>query len=183
MKTMFRTAALVVGCLSLGACTTAKHSSQAKQSSEAKHSSEAALQVRTTPAGASVRTSNGQSCEPTPCAIHTPAKAEFTATVSKPGYQSADVKVSHGLFGLKPKSVKLALKPGKAQQAANKASPPISSPSNPAPPPPLAYAQVTAAPQWGSAPAAYAQPAHQGRVIALRVLPDGSVLETHSPFN
>jgi hypothetical protein len=51
--------------------------------------------VNTEPAGARVETSNGRHCASTPCAIKMSRKAEFTATITKPGYKTANVSVSH----------------------------------------------------------------------------------------
>lgn len=56
-------------------------------------------QVNTSPPGASVQTSNGRYCSPTPCAIKMPRKAEFTATVTLDGYQPETVFVTHDLSG------------------------------------------------------------------------------------
>lgn len=53
------------------------------------------LQVNSSPAGAKVETSNGFSCESTPCAIKMPRRSEFVVTVSKPGCQTARINVTH----------------------------------------------------------------------------------------
>lgn len=53
------------------------------------------LEIQTTPIGASVTTSNGFSCAATPCAIKMPRKSEFDVTISKPGYKTATVHVTH----------------------------------------------------------------------------------------
>lgn len=51
--------------------------------------------VNTEPSGAKVETSNGHQCPSTPCAIKISRKAEFTATITKPGYKPATVAVTH----------------------------------------------------------------------------------------
>jgi hypothetical protein len=51
--------------------------------------------VNTEPSGAKVETSNGHQCQATPCAIKMKRKSEFTATITKPGYKTATVQVSH----------------------------------------------------------------------------------------
>jgi hypothetical protein len=51
--------------------------------------------VNTEPTGAQVQTSNGHHCPSTPCAIKISRKAEFTATITKPGYKPATVAVTH----------------------------------------------------------------------------------------
>jgi hypothetical protein len=55
--------------------------------------------VNSTPSGAKVETTNGFYCAETPCSIKIPRKADFTATVSKTGYKSAKVVVTHKLAG------------------------------------------------------------------------------------
>ncbi|WBQ12450.1 translation initiation factor 2 [Hyphomonadaceae bacterium BL14] len=51
--------------------------------------------VETTPAGASVSTSNGYQCESTPCAIKMPRRSEFVATITLDGYQTHRVNVTY----------------------------------------------------------------------------------------
>lgn len=51
--------------------------------------------VNTQPVGAKVETSNGHQCPATPCAITMPRKSEFTATITKSGYKTATVTVTH----------------------------------------------------------------------------------------
>lgn len=51
--------------------------------------------VETDPAGARVETTNGHLCASTPCAIKMPRKSEFTATVTKEGYEPVTVSVTH----------------------------------------------------------------------------------------
>jgi hypothetical protein len=55
--------------------------------------------VETTPAGASVSTSNGYSCQSTPCAIKMPRRSEFVATVERDGYETVQVNVTHQISG------------------------------------------------------------------------------------
>ncbi|WP_233245748.1 PEGA domain-containing protein [Marinicauda salina] len=55
--------------------------------------------VETTPAGASVSTSNGYSCRSTPCAIKMPRRSEFVATIEKPGFETVEVNVTHQVSG------------------------------------------------------------------------------------
>ncbi len=55
--------------------------------------------VETTPAGASVSTSNGYSCQSTPCAIKMPRRSEFVATVERDGYETVQVNVTHQVSG------------------------------------------------------------------------------------
>ena len=51
--------------------------------------------VETTPAGASVSTSNGFQCESTPCAIKMPRRSEFVATITLDGYRTHRVNVTN----------------------------------------------------------------------------------------
>lgn len=51
--------------------------------------------VETTPAGASVSTTNGYTCDSTPCAIKMPRNSEFTATIEREGYETVTVQVTH----------------------------------------------------------------------------------------
>lgn len=55
--------------------------------------------VETTPAGASVSTSNGYHCESTPCAIKMPRRSEFVATIERDGYEPVEVNVTHQISG------------------------------------------------------------------------------------
>ncbi|VXC97899.1 conserved exported hypothetical protein [Oceanicaulis sp. 350] len=56
-------------------------------------------EVSTTPIGASVQTSNGYSCDSTPCAIKMPRRSEFVATITRDGYEDATVNVTHQVSG------------------------------------------------------------------------------------
>ena len=51
--------------------------------------------ITTTPPSAKVQTSNGFECEATPCSIKMSRKSEFTATITKPGYKTATVQITH----------------------------------------------------------------------------------------
>jgi hypothetical protein len=54
-----------------------------------------AWEVSSDPIGARVETTNGFTCEATPCAMRMKRKSEFVATVTKPGYRPATVTVTH----------------------------------------------------------------------------------------
>jgi hypothetical protein len=54
-----------------------------------------AWEVNSDPIGARVETTNGFSCDATPCAIRMKRKSEFVATVIKPGYKPATISVTH----------------------------------------------------------------------------------------
>jgi hypothetical protein len=84
---LFRTLGLAAAALSLAACATV---TRGKNDS---------WQVASNPPGARVETSNGFSCEATPCSMKIPRKAEFTATISKPGYKPETVEVTHKVKG------------------------------------------------------------------------------------
>lgn len=59
-----------------------------------------AFVVETTPSGASVTTSLGLSCSPTPCAIpKIKREAEFSVTISKDGYESTTHNITHQMSG------------------------------------------------------------------------------------
>lgn len=78
-----RAALCAVAFVALGACATVTRGS------------EDAWVVNTEPSGAKVETTNGHQCPETPCAIKMKRKSEFTATITKPGYKTATVQVSH----------------------------------------------------------------------------------------
>jgi hypothetical protein len=82
MHSLYKVAALAAAAGSLAACATVTRGSST------------AWEVNTTPPGATVRTSNGQACDSTPCSIKMSRKSEFSATIAKPGYKSVDVKVT-----------------------------------------------------------------------------------------
>lgn len=59
-----------------------------------------AFVVETTPSGASVTTSLGLSCGPTPCAIpKVKRESEFTVTIAKEGYETTTHNVTHQMSG------------------------------------------------------------------------------------
>lgn len=58
-----------------------------------------AWEVQTTPPGASVKTSLGDSCASTPCSIRMKREAEFSAEITKPGYEPVKVSVTHTIAG------------------------------------------------------------------------------------
>ncbi len=56
--------------------------------------------VETTPSGAHVSTSSGLTCDATPCTFaRVSREAEFTVTISKPGYRTWTGNVSHQTAG------------------------------------------------------------------------------------
>lgn len=59
-----------------------------------------AFTVETEPGGATVATSNGLHCPSTPCTFaRVPREAEFTVTITKPGYRTATHNVTHQTAG------------------------------------------------------------------------------------
>ncbi|AXE65454.1 putative lipoprotein [Hyphomonas polymorpha PS728] len=59
-----------------------------------------AFVVETTPSGASVTTSLGLSCSPTPCAIpKVKRESEFTVTIAKEGFETTTHNVTHQMSG------------------------------------------------------------------------------------
>lgn len=53
------------------------------------------LEIRTTPAGAQVQTSNGFSCDSTPCALRMPRRSEFVVKLTRRGCRPTEVNVTH----------------------------------------------------------------------------------------
>lgn len=53
------------------------------------------LEIKTTPAGAQVQTSNGFSCSSTPCAIKMPRRSELVVEITKPGCRPTRINVTH----------------------------------------------------------------------------------------
>ena len=49
--------------------------------------------VETTPSGARVELSTGQTCKATPCAFQVARKSEFTAKISKPGFLTTEHRI------------------------------------------------------------------------------------------
>ncbi len=79
---------LIVGAtafaaLQLGACATVTRGSST------------AWEVNSVPSGAAVKTSNGMFCNSTPCSLKVKRRSDFTATLTKDGYKSAEVQVTH----------------------------------------------------------------------------------------
>lgn len=58
-----------------------------------------AFVVNTDPAGARVTTSNGYSCDPTPCTIKMPRRSDFTVTISREGYETWTGQVTSAISG------------------------------------------------------------------------------------
>src|SRR5688572_29836520 len=56
------------------------------------------MQITSNPAEAQARTSLGQTCT-TPCTLQVNRKDEFSVTISKPGYHSAEVAVTTRVAG------------------------------------------------------------------------------------
>lgn len=82
-----RLVAVVSAASSLAACATVTRGTNT------------ALEVQTDPAGAQVVTSNGHQCPSTPCSLKMPRKSEFTATISKDGYEPVTVQVTNKVSG------------------------------------------------------------------------------------
>ena len=53
------------------------------------------LEVRTTPPGAQVSTSNGMSCDSTPCALKMKRRSQLVVTIKKKGCEPIAVNVSN----------------------------------------------------------------------------------------
>jgi hypothetical protein len=53
------------------------------------------LQINTTPSGAQVQTSNGMSCDSTPCALEMPRRTDVVVSITKAGCRPIDVNVTH----------------------------------------------------------------------------------------
>lgn len=87
MHRSIRIAALCAATASLAACATI---------TRGEHT---AWEVNTNPPGAKVRTSNGFFCDSTPCSLTMTRKSEFTATITKPGYKTLEVRVTHKVSG------------------------------------------------------------------------------------
>ncbi|MEL7540936.1 MAG: translation initiation factor 2 [Pseudomonadota bacterium] len=59
-----------------------------------------AFEVRTIPSGASVTTTLGKGCTPTPCAIPKVSReAEFSVTLEKDGYKTSTYRIGHESAG------------------------------------------------------------------------------------
>lgn len=55
--------------------------------------------IESTPSGASVTTSNGFSCDATPCTLRVPRKDGFGVEIALDGYETARVQVTSGMSG------------------------------------------------------------------------------------
>ena len=62
-------------------------------------SSSQTVTFKSTPSGASVKTSHGHYCPSTPCALRLKRNKEFTATLEKEGCETAQATVSYGMQG------------------------------------------------------------------------------------
>lgn len=194
MKTNMRAAGVAVCCLSLGACATVVRGPKT------------AWEVRTSPSGAEVHTTNGLACASTPCLLRVSRKATFTATVSKAGYKPVDVQVTHdistaggvalagnvligGLIGvgvdlvtgagndLTPNNLTLTLEQSGMKAWREDAG------LYAVPTASLYTAGPTASAGWDDAQAAYpVSTAGQGRVVDLRILPGGRAQEERAAF-
>jgi len=83
MKQLLSGVALGVATLSLGACATITRGDHT------------AWELSTSPPGASVITTNNMQCESTPCSLNMPRRSEFDATVTKAGYKTVKIHVTH----------------------------------------------------------------------------------------
>lgn len=81
---MLRTAIALAATLALASCATITRGTRT------------AFVVETVPSGAYVRLSTGQECNATPCTFaQISREAEFSVTISKPGYRTTTHAVSH----------------------------------------------------------------------------------------
>ena len=87
MNRIITSAALSAVALSLGACATI---------TRGEHT---AWEVSTSPPGATVKTTNNMDCDSTPCSLKMERKAEFDATISKAGYKTITIHVTHKISG------------------------------------------------------------------------------------
>ena len=83
MKIIIQAAALAAVACSLGACATVTRGH------------DTAWEVKTTPPGAHVATTNNMACDSTPCSLKMARNSEFDATISKPGYKDLKIHVTH----------------------------------------------------------------------------------------
>ena len=83
LKKTILTAAIAAAAVSTSACATVTRGSNT------------AWEVTSTPSGARVETSNGFSCQATPCSIRMPRRSQFVATLTKEGYEPATVTVTN----------------------------------------------------------------------------------------
>ena len=80
---------LVLACVagSLSACATVTRGT------------DEAFTVESVPGGAAVRTSNGYSCDQTPCVWRIRRNSDFQVTITKPGYKTVTTQVMHSTSG------------------------------------------------------------------------------------
>ena len=81
MRTILCAAAIAALAANLCACATVTRGTSTQ------------FKVVSTPPGATVKTSTGFSCAPTPCQIKLPRKRPFDATISLAGYQSQTLHI------------------------------------------------------------------------------------------
>ena len=87
MKTILLAAAAAAAMLALSGCATITRGTHD------------AFVIQTDPAGASVTTSNGFTCDATPCSIRMLRKSEFDVTITKPGYKTWTGHVTNHIGG------------------------------------------------------------------------------------
>lgn len=81
---MLKLVAAALAATSLGACATITRGTTQ------------AFEVKTTPGGAEVQTSNGLYCKTTPCVFPNVARnSNFTVTITKPGYKTVTTNVTN----------------------------------------------------------------------------------------
>jgi hypothetical protein len=86
MNTYLRLGAAILAASSLSACATVTRGTHQK------------FDITSVPPGADVQLSTGMTCT-TPCHLKLRRKDEFTAHISKPGYQAVDVVVESKMHG------------------------------------------------------------------------------------
>lgn len=85
---MLKIATATLAALSLCACATITRGTTQ------------AFEVKTTPAGAAVETSNGLYCKATPCVFPNVARnSNFTVTITKPGYKTVTSNITNTTAG------------------------------------------------------------------------------------
>ncbi len=83
MKKIIMSVAIAAAAISTSACATVTRGTKT------------AWEVTSTPSGARVETSNGFSCQATPCSIKMPRRSEFVATLTRDGYEPATITVTN----------------------------------------------------------------------------------------
>lgn len=84
---MFKPAFILLCAFSLAGCATITRGSNDT------------LQVNSTPSGAQVKMSDGQTCANTPCAFKVPRKSELNVLVTKEGCQHQQIRVTNKVAG------------------------------------------------------------------------------------